>query len=375
MQVSWRWWGAALVCLTIAWPMDAGKALGSEDAPDFAAEITALDGDDAAARDRAEAALVAGGLAAVEALAGAAAEGSLERRFRATRVLGRLALSQDEATVKAARKALEEIAEHGEVAIARQAREELAPFTRLDQMLVLAKAFKLLDVARPEQSLPVPLVERPLLRFEDQERTHYDGTLWAFQAHGRPHAFLCVYSRIEPGNQPAWASDVVTVSAGPLLAEAVDGIEGRDWSPKSREFEFQPYPNSPPAAKDADARLVQALDLTARLTARESWPPSAPAKALTLSAEPLLRYSEPNAGVVDGMVFAFMHATNPEILLLLEVQKDGETLEWRYQLARQGAASLWVELDGKELWAGPSPANYQAGGDRPYWNFRRSAAR
>ena len=37
--------------------------------------------------------------------------------------------------------------------------------------------------------------------------------------------------------------------------------------------------------------------------------------------QPLLRYAAPDSGVIDGAVFAFAEATDPEALLILEARR------------------------------------------------------
>jgi len=307
----------------------------------------------------------------VELLAVAANRGVLEERFRATRILGRLANTDTEAAASA-QEALRRLVTEGDESVRKQARDELAPWLRLEEMQKLAIAFPLFDLADPKQPSRLVAAKEPLLRFQDQERTHYDGTLWAFGAPGRPSAFLCVYSRIDrDSGGTAWASDVVSISRQPLHAESVDGVDGQNWTPKASSTSPKPIPDAETVDADKDARVAQAIKLSARFAAREAWPPTAPPRELTLTTKPLLRYSDQE--VADGMVFAFMHETNPEIVLLLESRPKGDKLIWHYQLARQAAAALWVDLDGREVWADPTPQDYQSGGDMSYWNFRRRA--
>ena len=356
----------AVVCLLLA-----DFAAGADDVPREQLEkhVQALASDSAEERDRAEAALLAGGKAAVELLAPAATRGALEERFRATRILGRLANSDNEAAASA-REALREIAAQGGGPISKQAKAELASWLRLEEMQKLAAAFPLDRLADPDQPERLAVSKEPLLRFLDNERAVFDGTLWAYGTPGRPAAFISIYSRLAGAGALDWNSDIVSVSARPLRAESVDMVPGQNWTPSASGASPKQFPGAPEPDGDSDERLAQAIKLAHRLKAREAWPPDAPPIDLALTPKPLLRYSDQE--VADGFVFAFMHETNPEILLLLEARKKGDKIVWHYEFARQAAAALWIDLDGREIWNSNSPADYFSGGDMPYWFFRRA---
>jgi hypothetical protein len=330
--------------------------------------VQALASDSAAERDRAEAALLAGGKAAVELLGPAAMRGALEERFRATRILGRLANSESDAAASA-RDALRAIAAQGDGPVSKQAKDELATWLRLEEMQKLAAAFPLDRLADPDKPERLAVSKEPLLRFLDNERTVFDGTLWAYGTPGRPAAFISIYSYIGAAGELAWNSDIVSVSPRPLRAESVDKVPGQNWTP-SASATTQPFPGARAPEADGEARLAQAIELAHRLKAREAWPPGAPPIDLALTPKPLLRYSDQE--VADGFVFAYMHETNPEIIVLLEARKKDDKLVWHYEFGRQGAAALWIDLDGREVFSGPSPADYVSGGDMPYWHFRRA---
>ena len=78
-------------------------------------------------------------------------------------------------------------------------------------------------------------------------------------------------------------------------------------------------------------------------------------------SQPIYRYAAPAAGVLDGAVFAFVEATDPEALLLLEATADDAGGSWRYVLARMTSRPSEVLLDGRELWT-----------TKAYWRHPRS---
>jgi hypothetical protein len=72
--------------------------------------------------------------------------------------------------------------------------------------------------------------------------------------------------------------------------------------------------------------------------------------ALRALTQPIYRYMDKAAGVLDGAVFAFVEATDPETLLLLEAHADDVPGAWRYTLARMTSRPSQVLLDGREHW-------------------------
>ena len=49
---------------------------------------------------------------------------------------------------------------------------------------------------------------------------------------------------------------------------------------------------------------------------------------------PVFRYSQPERGIVDGALFAFVRSTNPELLIVIEAQVVEGKERWIYSPAR-----------------------------------------
>ncbi len=333
--------------------------------------VADLDSDDAQAREAAEAALIEAGLPAAEATGAAALAGSAERRFRAITVLGRLARSDDEATAAAAAKALQSAVAGNGAAVADRAKEELAYFDRLEIMRGLAQAFELNDARDEANLVRVPLIAKPLLRFQDRERSNLDGTLWGYGDKGRPKAVLAVFPFPGPdGSDLVWWSDVVSLASGPLKVTRVDGLAGVTWTAANSGEEFHPFPDASSPAAKADDRLAQMHALTKRLEGRQNAKPGERPYDLALWPKLLHRYSDAEAGIVEGGVFALVHDSNPEIIVLIEAQGKPDEAAWKFALARHTAAPLHVDLDGKEVWGSEAPPDFLSGRN-PYWVLKR----
>jgi hypothetical protein len=76
--------------------------------------------------------------------------------------------------------------------------------------------------------------------------------------------------------------------------------------------------------------------------------------ALRQMPHPIDRYSDAEAGQIDGAIFLFSIGTNPEVMVLLEAQ--GPSLDkaiWRYPVAPVNVAPFEVAIDHKEVWKQP----------------------
>jgi hypothetical protein len=332
-----------------------------------AKQIEALDADDSAARDAAEEALIAAGPEVVDPLGQAVFKGSLERRFRAVRVLSQLLRSDNEQTAQKAKAALEAASAKGEPAVIRQAEASLSYLRRLELMRKLADRFPVQDTAEADPK-PVQLIERPLLRFQDRQRDNADGTLWGYSTGGRPKAVVATF----PFSGEIWYSDAVALGDTPIAVKEVDGNAELNWSPSRASEAFREFPEAPKPAGTAEERLAQINALVSRMAARQDTPKGKRPYDLSLLNRPLLRYADESSGIVDGGLFAFVHETNPEVLVLIEAQGEPDSAVWRYRLARHTSKALFVEIDDAEVWASPAPTDFLNGGDRAYWVVRRT---
>ena len=91
------------------------------------------------------------------------------------------------------------------------------------------------------------------------------------------------------------------------------------------------------------------------------------ATQLRLLTQPIYRYASDQHGIVDGALFAFVVANDPELILQIETVKDGDDFAWRYLLARMTSLKVDVQFDGESVWDVPN--YWKTGGrrpDRPY---------
>jgi tetratricopeptide (TPR) repeat protein len=209
-----------------------------------------------------------------------------------------------------------------------------------------ARAIKA-TVVEQGQQVPVDVLPEALWRYTQPEKQ--EGSLWACGRTGRPVALVGMefYQGLYGG---VWgAYEFVSLSSGPVTAA---GEGDWKWSPKKPGAEFKRLPDGPAPAEDVAGRLGHMKELLRRFTASRK---PLPGKELVLLEAPVHRYADAERGLLDGAVFVFANGTDPEVILLLELQRADKASppQWQYALARMSAAELWVNLDGTEVWRRP----------------------
>ena len=71
--------------------------------------------------------------------------------------------------------------------------------------------------------------------------------------------------------------------------------------------------------------------------------------------QPIHRYDDADAGIIDGAVFVFStHGTNPDLLVLVEAQEqERKPARWRIAATRMTTGELIVRDGERELWSLP----------------------
>lgn len=229
----------------------------------------------------------------------------------------------------------------------------------------------------PEKRLA--LVERPLLAFGDSTRATSRGSLWTWSEEGadrtRPVLFLELYQI--GGFEGQWFH-AISLASKPNVA--LDAPGAPRWQPKTTDARFAPLDDAPePAAKEA-GRLRQLRDAARRFTAHEFWHPENSRHELRVLPQPIHRYSDPAEQVQDGAVFAIVHGTNPEAVVLIEIldrsagsasagSGSAGAERWQYAVLRSSDAEGHVQLDGKEVVAWDRAVHTENGVREPYHVF------
>ncbi len=245
---------------------------------------------------------------------------------------------------------------------------------RSGAMAGLARA---ISVVVPGGGAKAELVADPIYRFDDPTRRYSDGTLWAFGRQGRPAALLCLSLERNERGEFWWLHELTSLSTGPVAASSRHESGGWLWNPKAAGVEFRAIREAPTPGDDEARRLRQMREIVRRFKAFETLDPSrddpADRFALRLLPQPVHRYQDAKAGLIDGAIFLLSYGRNPEIALLIEAGRDPKSgaATWSYALAPLGAARLRVSLDDREVADIPKPPD--ANWKQPYCLLVRRA--
>ena len=221
----------------------------------------------------------------------------------------------------------------------------------LDEMRRRAEATAVVRLDSSDRS-PAKLVAEPLMRYSNEVARVTDSTIWAYGAKGRPLAIqetLCV--RIP--SFPKYMYGLYSLSDG-LIEVRWPGEIG--WSSSRPGIAMQALPAGPKPATTETGRLLQMKETSRRFTATMSGGLGGP-EELRLLARPVYRYADAESGQQDEAIFALVRGTDPECLVLIELQGTGvEHAVWKYGPVRLTDGGLNVRLDGNEVWTAESRA-------------------
>ena len=236
---------------------------------------------------------------------------------------------------------------------------------RLDAMEALARTIAVTEVAK-DGSGDTRAVMRPvpLHRWSEPTRRSHDGTLWAWGREGRPLVLLSLEQYPHPTFGPVWSYELVSLSDGLVGATGakrfsrltadylnVEGDGLLPWATQNPGLTMWAFPDAPvPGNAEAD-RLRQIKELARRLNSCQFDGQGVERAELRLLPHPIARYSAPSSGLIDGVICLFVYGTNPEVVLVIEARRHGQSPpRWEYGLARLTGARPSVSLDQKEVW-------------------------
>lgn len=194
----------------------------------------------------------------------------------------------------------------------------------------------------------VQLVEAPVFRYSDEVRHIEDAGIWLWTDCGRPAAAMKV-EHYQPGIHPRpWLYCFASLSSELVTAE----WEGDPkYQARKPGVTWKPLDDAP--AKTRAARLAQMREIARRFSA-EIKDLAENVRQMRLLPRPLYRYDDGLADVEDGALFGFTGTgTNPDLLLLLDLPKDGG---WRFGFAGMTAEGLTVRLKEAAVWQIPHTA-------------------
>lgn len=218
---------------------------------------------------------------------------------------------------------------------------------RAKEMKALASELR---IESAEGGMASEMVDDPVYRYNDPTRSFSDATLWAFGKSGRPKALLSLSLEGEQSGRWQWLYEFASLAPVKVRAKGLEKAGGPTWAPVEPGIALRPIPGAAAPAGDAAKRLRQMRDLARRFRADERFEPKPGLRPeryeLRLLPQPVLRYSDPSSGLIDGAIFLFCYGQNPEIVVLIEARADGAAApSWSYGTQRLSAAEAQVHLD------------------------------
>ena len=193
------------------------------------------------------------------------------------------------------------------------------------------------------------LVPKPVLNWTVRGMGSTDGAAYIWADAGRPVAIGTVFAAKTGPTSWKVLHEFHSLTADPVTAR----WRGREmWGSRGPGLDFKPLAESPEPAASAAGRLRQMKSLAAEFSA-ESIDAKDVRRELRLLPTPLYRYEVEGAGSSDGALFAFVHETDPEALLVLETADDAGRPRWRYAVGSYTDLSLRIRHRKVDLWDDP----------------------
>lgn len=212
-----------------------------------------------------------------------------------------------------------------------------------DEFLADAKSYTIRTAGKPGATLK--LLEAPVLNFTNPERNQERGSVFVWLDEGRP---AVVGQFFRHNTRTARPKKHALHSLAGVELEARFG-ERLAWAPEAPGVAWRAFPEAPAVAANPKERARQIKQLVEPfkvnlIDAKDK------ATELRRVQRPLYEYSAPKAGVLDGAVFSYVVATDPEALLLVEAFDEKGRTGFRYAFARFHFWKLTATLGDKPVW-------------------------
>ncbi len=192
-------------------------------------------------------------------------------------------------------------------------------------------------------------VEQPLRFYTNPVRSNdQHGAIFLWTEEGRPAVIGSIWSALNLQNAAVRfvTHEWLSLLEDPDVTATRDGR--RLWTSGEAGIAWEPLSGAPPAAASRPARLVQMRAIARRYSATIR---TQGESELRLMEQPLFRYAEGTAGIVDGAIFDFAMTTDPELLLLVEARETAGKRTWQVAFARFGNKAMTVKEGDRTVWS------------------------
>ena len=206
-----------------------------------------------------------------------------------------------------------------------------------------------------EQGQKLALAAEPILRWTNPlggRQAHGEVFLWTDR--GRPAAVLSMYEYTGADGKVHEHHEFCSLAQSGLYFASQRPLV---WSPEQAGIELKSLPDADEPATSARQRLSQMRDLAGKFSGEKTTRQDE-TRDLRLLSRPVYRYetapgdaaAEADDGLIDGALFAFVEATDPEAFLWIEARKDGGKPAWHYAAVRMNSIRLALSYDGQPAW-------------------------
>ena len=195
---------------------------------------------------------------------------------------------------------------------------------------------------------PFDLRPEPLITWTNPTRSRHFGGIYIWTQDNRPSAFCGIYVKDE-GGKVSVSREYHSLATAPFAAI----FDGKPvWAPEQPGVEFHPVAGATRPAQTAAVRLRQMKAIASQVSIAISLRDTPP-EPLRMLPRPIFRYSDPETGLSDGAIIAFVQGTDPEALLLIEARSDENEARWHYGIARCTSWGLAAQIGGKTVYEVP----------------------
>lgn len=192
------------------------------------------------------------------------------------------------------------------------------------------------------------LRQQPLMHWQNPARLQEQGTTYVWEQDGVPKVLVSIFT-FEYNDFVSCRHEMLSLANTGFDCE----LHGQSvWKPQTSGLEWKALAGTLPS-ESASRRLFQMRTLARGFLGVMHTQHQGDAK-LTMLPQPILRYQSPKQQIVDGAIFSFAVATDPEILLVIETKEmsDGKSV-FRYAAIRSNYHALELSKDGAKVWEKP----------------------
>lgn len=200
-------------------------------------------------------------------------------------------------------------------------------------------------------------LEKPLARWSNPEVGSIHGAVFVWTRDDRPELIASMFKWFAPKSD-------CDGEFHSLCGEPLEGTRGtRTWSTAGKHLDLKTLEGVDMPAQTFAQRTRQMRAIVDSLAIVESL---ADGQKIPLRAQtqPLYRYASESANVIDGAIFSFVRATDPEAIVMIEAVNAVAKPSWRIGFARMSVEELTATRAGAEIWTCKA-ANWDDTLDKP----------